>query len=108
MVVNNPALLPAWKYPDGRGIGVRISVEWVSGWSWNPQHRRLAIEGHSFQRLNEQIKKPLAKRLLADSRLDLNSIAQRLGYAEAASFSRAFSRWTGYPPSYWQRQSEER
>jgi len=25
--VNNPALLPAWKYPDGRGIGVRMLVE---------------------------------------------------------------------------------
>jgi len=88
-------------------LSCRIVAERL-GISERTLHRRLAIEGHSFQRLNEQIKKPLAKRLLADSRLDLNSIAQRLGYAEAASFSRAFSRWTGYPPSYWQRQSEER
>ncbi len=35
MVVNNPALLPASKCPDGRGIGVRISVESVSGCCWN-------------------------------------------------------------------------
>lgn len=75
------------------------------GLSERTLHRRLASEGHSFQQLNEQIKKQLAKRLLNDSRLDLNAIAQRLGYAEAASFSRAFSRWTGYPPSHWQRQS---
>jgi AraC-like DNA-binding protein len=88
-------------------LSCRIVAERL-GISERTLHRRLAIEGHSFQLLNEQIKKSLAKRLLADSRLDLNSIAQRLGYAEAASFSRAFSRWTGYPPSYWQRQSEER
>ncbi len=75
------------------------------GLSERTLHRRLASEGHSFQQLNEQIKKQLAKRLLSDSRLDLNAIAQRLGYAEAASFSRAFSRWTGSPPSHWQRQS---
>lgn len=75
------------------------------GLSERTLHRRLAGEGHAFQQLNEQIKKQLAKRLLNDSRLDLNAIAQRLGYAEAASFSRAFSRWTGSPPSHWQRQS---
>ena len=23
--------------PDQRGISVRMLVEWVSGWSWNPQ-----------------------------------------------------------------------
>jgi len=63
--------------------------------------RRLASEGHSFQQLNEQIKQRLAERLLSDSRLDLTSIAQRLGYAEAASFSRAFSRWTNSPPGKW-------
>lgn len=76
------------------------------GLSERTLHRRLAAEGQSFQQLNDQIKQQLAKRLLNDSRLDLNAIAQRLGYAEAASFSRAFSRWTGYPPSHWQRQSE--
>ncbi|MEK1940941.1 MAG: AraC family transcriptional regulator [Pseudomonas sp.] len=75
------------------------------GLSERTLHRRLAGEGHSFQQLNEQIKKQLAKRMLNDARLDLNAIAHRLGYAEAASFSRAFSRWTGYPPSHWQRHN---
>lgn len=68
-------------------------------------HRRLAGEGHAFQQLNEQIKQRLAERLLSDSQLDLTSIAQRLGYAEAASFSRAFSRWNGCPPGQWKRQA---
>ncbi|WP_417661391.1 AraC family transcriptional regulator [Pseudomonas sp.] len=77
------------------------------GLSERTLHRRLASEGHSFQQLNEQIKQRLAERLLSDSRLDINDIAQRLGYAEAASFSRAFSRWTGYAPGQWKRQARQ-
>ncbi|MFV3386729.1 AraC family transcriptional regulator [Pseudomonas sp. NY15364] len=89
-----------------RLLSCRVVAERI-GISERTLHRRLALEGHSFQLLNEHVKKQLAKRLLADSRMDLNSIAQRLGYAEAASFSRAFSRWTGCSPSLWQRQSAQ-
>ena len=67
-------------------------------------YRRLAQEGHSFQQLNEQIKQRLAERLLSESRLNLNDIAHSLGYAEAASFARAFQRWHGCSPRHWQRQ----
>lgn len=74
------------------------------GLSERTLHRCLKTEGHPFQQLNEQIKQRLAERLLRDSRLDINSIAQRLGYAEAASFSRAFNRWTGCTPGQWKRQ----
>jgi AraC-like DNA-binding protein len=74
------------------------------GLSERTLHRSLKNEGHRFQLINEQIKQRLAERLLRDSRLDINSIAQRLGYAEAASFSRAFSRWTGFAPGQWKRQ----
>lgn len=88
-----------------RLLSCRIVAERL-GLSERTLHRRLAGEGQSFQQLNDQIKKQLAQRLLDDSQLDMNAIAQRLGYAEASSFSRAFSRWTGHPPSYWQRQSE--
>jgi AraC-like DNA-binding protein len=75
------------------------------GLSERTLHRRLASEGQAFQPLNEQIKQRLAERLLSDSPLDINSIAQRLGYAEAASFSRAFRRWTGYSPGHWKHQA---
>ena len=75
------------------------------GLSERTLHRRLAAEGHSFQQLNEQIKRRLAERLLLDSRLDLGSIAQRLGYADGASFSRAFSRWNKCSPGYWRNRT---
>lgn len=83
---------------SGRTVAERL------GLAERTLHRRLASEGYAFQQLNEQIKQRLAERLLSESRLDLNSIAQCLGYAEAASFSRAFSRWTGCPPGQWKRQ----
>lgn len=82
---------------SGRDVAQRL------GLAERTLYRRLACEGHTFQQLNEQIKQRLAERLLRESRLDLNSIAQRLGYAEAASFSRAFSRWSGVPPGQWKR-----
>ncbi|WP_259696427.1 AraC family transcriptional regulator [Pseudomonas brassicacearum] len=78
------------------------SVAEHMGLSERTLQRRLASEGHGFQQLNEHIKQQLAERLLSNTRLDIQTIAQRLGYAEAASFSRAFNRWTGCPPSHWQ------
>ncbi|TVP91380.1 MAG: AraC family transcriptional regulator [Pseudomonadaceae bacterium] len=64
-------------------------------------HRRLAAEGQSYRALDERVRRRLAERLLLDSRLRLDSIAHQLGYAEAASFSRAFKRWTGLAPAQW-------
>lgn len=64
-------------------------------------HRRLAAEGQRYRILDERVRRRLAERLLRDSRLDLDSIARQLGYAEAASFSRAFKRWTGQAPAHW-------
>lgn len=88
-------------------LGSRTVAERL-GLSERTLHRRLAYEGHAFRQLNEQIKQRLAERLLSDSRLDISSIAQRLGYAEAASFSRAFRRWTSCAPGQWKRQALQR
>ncbi|WP_022961558.1 AraC family transcriptional regulator [Halopseudomonas pelagia] len=79
----------------------------VAGWlglSERTLHRRLALEGHPFRQLDERVRRNLAERLLDDSTLGLDGIAQQLGYAEAASFSRAFKRWTEYSPDQWRRQ----
>ena len=79
----------------------------VAGWlgvSERSLHRRLGQEGYSFRILDERVRRQLAEHLLSDSSLGLESIAHQLGYAEAASFSRAFKRWTGRPPLEWRRQ----
>lgn len=76
------------------------------GLSERTLHRRLAGEGYSYRRLDERVRRNLAERLLQDSGLGLDSIARQLGYAEAASFSRAFKRWTGQSPDCWRRQRQ--
>lgn len=61
-------------------------------------YRRLSSENKSFQRLLDDRREALAKRLLANSRMSIAEVASALGYAENASFTRAFRRWTNLSP----------
>ncbi|OWL85407.1 AraC family transcriptional regulator [Halopseudomonas aestusnigri] len=78
-----------------------VEVAAALGISERSLHRRLAAEGQPFRQLDERVRARLAERLLGDSDLGLDAIAAQLGYSEAASFSRAFKRWTGVSPSHW-------
>lgn len=40
-----------------------------------------------------------ARELLTHTGMNLSQIADALGYADAANFTRAFKRWTGHSPS---------
>ena len=66
-------------------------------------HRRLEQEGARFGEVLDGVRLELARKLLADPRLALGEIAMRLGFADLATFSRAFKRWTGQPPGQWRR-----
>jgi AraC-like DNA-binding protein len=66
-------------------------------------HRRLEQEGARFGELLDEVRLDLARKLLADPALTLGEIAMRLGFADLATFSRAFKRWTGQPPGQWRR-----
>jgi AraC-like DNA-binding protein len=61
--------------------------------------RRLDDEGVSFRGLVDEVRATLAIEMLRQPQLTLDDIAERLGYAEAASFILAFKRWKGVPPS---------
>ncbi|MEO8524992.1 MAG: helix-turn-helix domain-containing protein [Caldimonas sp.] len=63
--------------------------------------RRLQDVGRSFSDVVEDFRQEEAVRLMQDSRLPLVHIADRLGYAEQSSFTRAFRRWTGETPAAW-------
>ncbi|MCU1691640.1 MAG: AraC family transcriptional regulator [Frankiales bacterium] len=65
--------------------------------------RRLAEEGTSFRALVDEVRQALAEELLATGSVGVEEVAHRLGYAEAASFSHAFTRWKGVPPGTWAR-----
>lgn len=61
--------------------------------------RRLQEETTSFQAQVDSVRLERAAALLVNTRLQLNQIADALGYADAANFTRAFRRWTGLSPS---------
>lgn len=63
--------------------------------------RRLTELGRSFSDVVEDFRHEEAARLLASSNLSLVEVANRLGYAEQTSFTRAFRRWTGTTPGAW-------
>ncbi|RDI46442.1 AraC family transcriptional regulator [Nocardia mexicana] len=60
--------------------------------------RRLSEEGTSFRALLDEVRQALAEELLSHTGMTSEQVAARLGYAEAASFIRAFRRWNGCPP----------
>ncbi len=62
--------------------------------------RQLAGEDVSYQELLDEVRSSLALALL-DGRatMPVAEVARRLGYAESASFIRAFRRWTGRTPT---------
>jgi len=65
--------------------------------------RRLEQEQTRFSDVLDRARLTAARRLLADSGATLTDVAFRLGFADLATFSRAFKRWTGSPPGQWRR-----
>jgi AraC-like DNA-binding protein len=61
--------------------------------------RRLAGAGTSFGGVLDTTRRDLAFHHLANPARQISEIAYLLGFAEAASFNRAFRRWTGLTPT---------
>lgn len=60
--------------------------------------RRLQELGSSFLQLLDQVKQQDAERLLHQGDMDIQQIANTLGYENPTNFSRAFKKWTGKTP----------
>ncbi len=61
--------------------------------------RALSKEGTSYSELYERVGHERACEMLADGRLSISDISQRLGYSNIGAFSRAFKRRSGVTPS---------
>ncbi|MEV6235350.1 AraC family transcriptional regulator [Lentzea sp. NPDC051838] len=61
--------------------------------------RHLAVEGTSLRQLVDEARRFQAIELMTQHRLSVEQVALRLGYADAATFIRAFRRWTGTTPT---------
>jgi AraC-like DNA-binding protein len=66
--------------------------------------RRLETEGMTYQRIVDDVKLSRARHLLGAGDARITDIALALGYPDQSSFTRAFTRWAGMPPSEWRRQ----
>lgn len=64
--------------------------------------RKLTDEGTSFRQLVAEVRRTRAEQMLTTT-APIETIARQLGYAETASFTHAFIRWTGMPPSVFRR-----
>jgi AraC-like DNA-binding protein len=69
------------------------------GLSARSLQRKLGTTGTTFERELGQVRREVAESLLAQSHVSLGEVATRVGFAEQASFTRAFQRWTGTTPS---------
>jgi AraC-like DNA-binding protein len=67
--------------------------------------RQLSAEGTSFSELLARVQAERAGNLLRNPALSVAEIGYRLGYAEPAAFTRAFTRWTGQSPLKWRQAS---
>lgn len=69
------------------------------GLSLRTLHRRLAEDGLSYQSIVDEMRRSLATELLESTQLAIDQIAERVGFADAVSFRKAFKRWTGRSPT---------
>ena len=63
--------------------------------------RRLRVQGATYQALLDAVLKARAQSLLAEPGMRVQDVAARLGYADSASFRKAFRRWFGVTPAAW-------
>ena len=61
--------------------------------------RKLTREGSSFQQLKDNARRDQAINLFEQRNLTIADIGLKVGFNDAATFSRAFKQWTGVPPS---------
>jgi AraC-like DNA-binding protein len=80
---------PAARIPDmsaaARDLGVSV----------RSLRRRLSEDGLSYRVLSQELQRDQACAMLRDSEFTLQGVAYALGFADSASFHRAFKRWTG-------------
>ncbi|MBY5934740.1 AraC family transcriptional regulator [Tateyamaria omphalii] len=70
--------------------------------------RKLAADGTSFQDIKDALRRDIAIRRLQVDEASTEAIAQDVGFASAASFHKAFQRWTGTTPRAYRRRQTDK
>ncbi|EKU39129.1 MULTISPECIES: AraC family transcriptional regulator [Acinetobacter] len=90
---------------DEQGETLKVGqVAQIMNMSERTLQRYLALENTSFTVLIDLLKKEHAQKLLAQNNMSIEKVALMLGYAETSHFTRAFKRWMGMTPKYFQTQ----
>ncbi len=66
--------------------------------------RRLKEHGLSYQQVRTELRQSRSKKLLLNSELSVEQVAEKLGYEHANAFGAAFRTWWGVSPSRYRRQ----
>ena len=71
----------------------------AAGMSARTFQRQLKVERTSFSDLLSDVRRSETLKRLKERNVTIAAIAIDLGYSDQATFTRAFRRWTGVPPS---------
>lgn len=85
------------RFPPAEDIAEQL------GLSLRTLHRRLAEEGLSYQSVLDNMRRSLATEFLENTHLMIDEVAERVGFADASSFRKAFRKWTGHSPTHFRR-----
>jgi AraC-like DNA-binding protein len=91
------------------GKASMASVAQALGVSEATLRRRLLQEATSFSRVLDEVRFELARRYLADPTLQLNDVAQLLGFRDPEALTEVFERWAGgtTPAAYRQSHTQQ-
>ena len=90
------------RYASGAMPGAR-EVASALNMSARTLHRRLTLEGTSFQQLKDGFRAGLAKHYLGRPELSIDAIATLMGFQDNSAFYRSFRKWTGMSPGEYRR-----
>jgi AraC-like DNA-binding protein len=78
------------------------------GLSLRTLHRRLAKDALSYQEIVDSMRRTVAIEFLENTHLQIDRVAERVGFSDAASFRKAFRKWTGSSPTDYRRNASDR
>jgi AraC-like DNA-binding protein len=89
------------RFPSAKEIAAQL------GLSLRTLHRRLAQDGLSYQSLLDDMRRTVATEFLQNTHLLIDQVAERVGFADATSFRKAFRKWTGHSPTHYRRPGSD-
>jgi len=84
------------------------TLEWAASrlhLSVRSLQRKLALEHTTFSSVLEQVRHTLALEWMRRPDIQIGAMAEKLGYADHATFCNAFKRWAGVAPSHYRMSS---